>query len=507
MTIGVHHILKTRLALFRFDDASVSPTSLQNALNTSAYVIFYEMVKTSRNQIVTSSPLKTKIDLSPKTPKVPEKKIIGPQLPPNSNGNVVKVAPSPRAISVGPNPNLVKLVKPKVNSEPLVTAEKPSLKPLASLVPYDGDSESEDEKVKRIDSPLSKPDTPANTTPTSKVSIKPTPSTATTNPSPFLPRAVNFNLKKLKETVKKEDSLALPNPVPPSVPKISSTNKPSPNRDSDAEAIFSSKNESSLVKSTAARNEFHVKDCESHSPSVHSDNSSGSTTSFTVTDIGESVRLTNSGESSFATSRQKWNVVSSASSEPAEPNKRSSFATESLEPAEKKSRKANLFDSGTGTILGKAAELGKDLMNAGAKLFKTGKPKDDGELSAMETSSVTSCEATTSHQNGKASSSIQDSEYGSKGGKKQKKKKKKHREDSDSEYWEEKTKENLSKFVKSSDEPSCKISTFNPDAPIKTWDSMPAPDSGPRTSGKSVTWDGRKSTNITDQLAKASEIR
>ena len=40
--------------LFRFDDASVSPTSLQNALNTSAYVIFYEMLKTTRNKIISS---------------------------------------------------------------------------------------------------------------------------------------------------------------------------------------------------------------------------------------------------------------------------------------------------------------------------------------------------------------------------------------------------------------------------------------------------------------------
>merc|ERR1712083_129653 len=131
---------------------------------------------------------------------------------------------------------------------------------------------------------------------------------------------------------------------------------------------------------------------------------------------------TNSGESSFATSRQKWNVVSS-SSEPAESTKRPSIATESLEPDEKKSRKANLFDSGAGTILGKAAELGKDLMNAGAKLFKTSKSKDDGETTAMETSSVTSCEATTSHQNGKASSSKvdsnQDSMYENGGRKKQ----------------------------------------------------------------------------------------
>ena len=450
------------------------------------------MVKTSRNQIVTPSPVKTKISLSPKTPKVPEK-IIGPQLPPTSNGSVAKVAPSPRAIPVSPNPNSVKLVKPKVNSEHPVAVKKTTLKPVA-LVPYDGDSESDDEKVKRSDSPVS----------TATIKPTPPPSAVTTNPNPFLPRAVNFNLKKLKETVKKEDSVVLPNPVPPSVPKIPSSNKPSPNRDSDAEAIFSSKTESTLVKSTVARNEFHVKDCDSHSPSVHSDNSSGSTTSFTVTDIGDSIRRTNSGESSFVTSRQKWNVVSASES-----NKRPGCATDSLEPDEKKIRKANLFDSGAGTILGKAAELGKDLMSAGAKLFKSSKSKDDAEVTAMDTSSVTSCEATTSHQNGKASSSNQDSEYENRSRKKQKKKKKKQKrsEDSDSELWEEKTKENLSKFVQPSDESTCKISTFNPNAPIKNWDSKPAPDTGPVTSGRSVTWDGRKSTNITDQLNKASEIR
>merc|ERR1712156_192818 len=85
------------------------------------------------------------------------------------------------------------------------------------------------------------------------------------------------------------------------------------------------KAESSIAKSSAAT--FHVKDCESHNPSVHSDNSSGSTTSFTVTDIGPNsgVRVGTNGETSFATSRQKWTVVedaASSSSEPGESNKR-----------------------------------------------------------------------------------------------------------------------------------------------------------------------------------------
>eukprot|EP00091_Calanus_sinicus_P005052 TRINITY_DN15417_c0_g1_i1.p1 TRINITY_DN15417_c0_g1~~TRINITY_DN15417_c0_g1_i1.p1 ORF type:complete len:215 (+),score=48.83 TRINITY_DN15417_c0_g1_i1:305-949(+) len=73
---------------YRFDDASVHPTSLQNALNTSAYVVFYEMLKTSKNLII-----KPKLDATPKAaPKSTqigqEKKMIGPQLPikPSTSG-------------------------------------------------------------------------------------------------------------------------------------------------------------------------------------------------------------------------------------------------------------------------------------------------------------------------------------------------------------------------------------------------------------------------------------
>jgi len=398
---------------YRFDDASVNATSLQSALNTSAYVIFYEMVKTSRNQIVAPSPVKTKVDMSPKTPKVPEKKIIGPQLPPSSNGNLAKVAPSPRTIPA--SPNIVKqLVKPKVIPDQPLAAKKVSSQPSArltcSLVPYDGDSESEDEKVKKKDSPVSTEKVKSKDSPVSTASTT-TNTVSNSKPSPiinnpFLPRALN--LKKLKETVEKEDSLVLPVlSVTNGGPKVPTSCKPSPNRDSDAEAMFSGKEENSIVKSSAARNEFHVTDCDSHSPSVHSDNSSGSTTSFTVTDIGPNpgVRHANNGDNSFATSRQKWTVVP-ASSETGESNKRPSLAAASQEGEDcfspKKRKKPNLFDSGAGTILGKAAELGKDLMNAGAKLFKTSKvSKDDGDSTAVETSSMTSCEATTSYQNEK----------------------------------------------------------------------------------------------------------
>ena len=39
---------------YKFDDAFISPISIHDALNTSAYVIFYEMLKTSRTKILSS---------------------------------------------------------------------------------------------------------------------------------------------------------------------------------------------------------------------------------------------------------------------------------------------------------------------------------------------------------------------------------------------------------------------------------------------------------------------
>ena len=78
--------------MFRFDDESVSPTSLQNALNTSAYVIFYEMLKTTMNQIVSSATASAEI--KPKVTKVMssaelEKTAIRHQVPVNSPPPIV----------------------------------------------------------------------------------------------------------------------------------------------------------------------------------------------------------------------------------------------------------------------------------------------------------------------------------------------------------------------------------------------------------------------------------
>jgi len=534
---------------YRFDDSCVNPTSLQNALNTSAYVIFYEMLKTTRNQIVNSSnnkteTVKSKIDQSVTSP-APERKIIGPQLP---GPNIAKIPPSPRTIpSSSPvassKPTQGLLVKPKVISsspvlkKPVNTA--PAVK-VGGLVPYDGDSDSDEDQAKK---PNSKSPTPVTQKPLMKTNVdqklSSTPSVSTT--SPFLPRAVN--LKKLKDSVNKEDSMSLnlPNGNKPvaKVP-VSSENKLEPNRDPSSEILYA-KNDKKLLKedsktvTSQSRNEFHVRDIDSHSPSVHSDNSSGSTTSFTVSDAAAGVRNNAPSDNFLSTSRQKWNVVSQQTNGVTHPKSEACKRERSSPPkgainndeddndtnseaglqgSPKKRKKTSLFENG-GNILEKAAEIGKEFLTAGAKLFKAKVGKDGDDLdSNIDTG--TNCEATTSLVHDKASSSkIQSSDSNEEERKKKhkKKKKKKHKEErEESDSWVEKTKDNLENFkgkeihedeVKEEIKDNCKMSQHNPDAPVKSWDSKP----DLKNIGRSVTWDGSKGSNIADLLRKGSEIR
>ena len=101
--------------------------------------------------------------------------------------------------------------------------------------------------------------------------------------------------------------------------------------------------------------------------------------------------------------------------------------------------------------------------------------------------------------------------------KKHKKKKKKHKkkldDNSDTEGWVEKTRDNLDKFddigskKKRSKSPeynrTVKESSSNPTAPVKKWDAKPEL----KTIGRSVTWDGSKGSNVVEELMKGSEIR
>jgi len=621
-----------------FDDSSVHPTSLQNALNSSAYVIFYEMMPKSKAAILTppappaingnkisSSPLLkpytngVEKSNSPKVigPQLPSSKLIGPKIqqqPPSNRPSLIS-EPS-KSVKPVPTPKLIlepSKVKPQSSpvgssidqsrsnlaSKSLVTGPKlivkspnlpispksvpytcpASLKP-GGLVPYGNDSSSEDEadpmalKVK----PKSRSPTPATFRKNSPSKPQQIDSTKAST-SPFLPRSVAVNFKKLKDTVKNE----LPSVLESANKALnskedsfkSSDNEPKvqekPNRDPSAEALYadlspnqirtvSPSNHRRSPKSASVRNDFTVSDSEAHNPSISSDTSTGSTSSFTVSDIQNGkVRKSNSNlNGNNSTSKQKWNITTSVKRERSVPPQaamakksivddskekdESSSDTEALGSPQKRKKlvssssssvteKQNLFE--------KAAEIGKDVWNAGTKLglnlFKSkssrsSQESDDGRRD-YESESITSCEATTSHQGDKATSStivssskndvssfdgdeeIEEDFRNPKKHKKKKKKKKKHHEDREIDVWEEKTKDNLSKYENLSNRndnsrdsdasKSVKESSCNPDAPVKKWDSKPEP----KSLGRSMTWDGSKGSDVLDELLKGSEIR
>merc|ERR1719370_1406589 len=364
---------------YRFDDASVHPTSLQSALHTSAYVIFYEMTKPARDAVLATSVKKATPSLEiTKQAVSTSSKLIGPSLASSSNNSPRIIGPSlpsgatlpstsPASASsplIGPKlppqqKNKPALISEPVKSKPLVNQQStPSItvKPTASskllasplvkpkvpvdqkakpaqvgaggLVPYGSDSDDSDE----ADS--SKP-LPSSTTKPIVNGIKPasspqigvkasitTPLVKPTVSSPFLPRSVAANLKKLQEAVKEVVVEKTKEPLAggdreKDVEKsktvtISGEKKKCeaalkedapPNRDPSSEALYSP---SKLQ--TSSRNEFTVTDLDAHNPSVHSDNSTGSTTSFTVTEMTSrdaNASRNNSGEGSV-TSRQRW---------------------------------------------------------------------------------------------------------------------------------------------------------------------------------------------------------
>merc|ERR1719244_849780 len=215
---------------YRFDDASVHPTSLQNALNTSAYVIFYEMLPKTKSAILSpqqtpqSSKLSSaspqlkprqdgsseKLKTEPKSPQTSMKspqlssnssnqqpRLIGPQLPtpiknrPTLITEPVKTLPKPKIISEPPKqPNTSKAVDATAKKTPMKTG----------LVPYGEDSSSDDD---------------ANTTPSlsSKSDIKTTPTQSEANTS-------------------SQSANHIPKPTSPSVKHISTNQCITPNKDS-----------------------------------------------------------------------------------------------------------------------------------------------------------------------------------------------------------------------------------------------------------------------------------
>merc|ERR1712004_658550 len=126
---------------YRFDDASVHPTSLQSALHTSAYVIFYEMTKPSRDAVLTTGGVKKSLEI---TKQPPASKLIGPPLPSGSNSTtnspciigpslpssgVSLPTTSPSSPLIGPK------LPPQPKNRPAMISEPTKSKPPASQQP------------------------------------------------------------------------------------------------------------------------------------------------------------------------------------------------------------------------------------------------------------------------------------------------------------------------------------------------------------------------------------
>merc|ERR1719370_651909 len=377
---------------YRFDDASVHPTSLQSALHTSAYVIFYEMTKPARDAVLATSVKKATPSLEiTKQAVSTSSKLIGPSLASSSSNSPRIIGPSlPSGAtlpSTSPASACSPLIGPKLpaqqKTKPALISEPVKSKPLANpqstptitvkptatskllasplvkpqtpvvdqkaqpqqvgaggLVPYGSDSDDSDEadSSKPLPSSSTKPIVngikPASNTHTG---VKPSITTNLVKPtvsSPFLPRSVAANLKKLQEAVKEvvvektkepltagdseekvvEKSKTVVNSGEKKKCEAASKEDAPPNRDPSSEALYSP---SKLQ--TSSRNEFTVTDLDAHNPSVHSDNSTGSTTSFTVTEMTSrdtsNISRNNSGEGSV-TSRQRWRVSPTPSTTP-----------------------------------------------------------------------------------------------------------------------------------------------------------------------------------------------
>ena len=169
------------------------------------------------------------------------------------------------------------------------------------------------------------------------------------------------------------------------------------------------------------RHGFTVIDKESHNPSIHSDNSSGSTQSFTVTDIKSgfcSGTPATEPHNKMTASKLSWNVTS------VNKRDRSEELTDSLEevcmsPSKKSKIKEGslLTDKGKKSVLEDVKtkttdtlrELGKDFISAGAKLkqqfeMRSNKVTDKIDSLSKNTEDKipnieepsTSCEASTS---------------------------------------------------------------------------------------------------------------
>ncbi len=228
---------------FQFDDSSVRPISVAQALNTASYVVIYEMTQETKSAWV-----KTPCQRAKNMPCTATSTTIANSPPPASSSTSSISAPPP-----------VSAASPSASSLQQGTRIEWSKTPKcpetvkARLVPYHSDSSSDsDEETEHNGKakPIAKQE--ANGVPVKKS-------------LPFIPRALTMNSLK-------RNTEAQPN-------NADSADRPS--------SVASSA--SNGITKTSRSGVWRVTDADQHTPSVASDNSNGSTSNnWKISEVGQS---------------------------------------------------------------------------------------------------------------------------------------------------------------------------------------------------------------------------
>ena len=225
---------------FQFDDSSVRPVSINQAMNTASYVCFYEMTRPTKQAWI------NKEDATPRKVPAAGPKPSQSQKPCTVTSNGAGPSPiRPRIIPANGN-GTTKSTPNGANKLGVVAAPKPHTNKAKQngLVPYDDDDDSDEEQA---------PSRPA-----------PNPLTNGHKPktSPFVPRSVAMNALKRSQEPRPDSPAAILAPAGPKQP------------------------EAGGKLETSGSGAWRVTESEHHDPSVNSDNSTGSTSgSWKVTSV------------------------------------------------------------------------------------------------------------------------------------------------------------------------------------------------------------------------------
>jgi hypothetical protein len=294
---------------FQFDDSSVRPISVGQAMNTASYVVFYEMTKaswdrqlhpsSSSNVTTTATTAATNGHQNGNKPSP----VIAPRvLPPQSNGGPLKNMPKLiSTISSHATPVVNRLgviaasIKKTTTSATVIASNGQHAVPLVKskgLVPYEDDSDSES-----MGSTAAKP---------SQLTALVKPIT-TSSLSPFVPRAVTVNvLKKVQES---KSALPTTSEVPTTAAVAATTITPTATTSTSFETRKS------------ASGTWMVTDVDHHNPSIASDGSCGSTSgNWVVTPATAATPAKPVGDAPRVTSPWTVTPLKKSSSSPLEVN-------------------------------------------------------------------------------------------------------------------------------------------------------------------------------------------